>query len=480
LSRRILRFLLSLAAVALITWVGYRVLPVNATTQGFAYLLLVLIIASVWGFFEAALASIAATLAFNFFFFEPIGRFTIDDPRNWVALFSFLATSLIASRLSTEAKRRALEAMARQQDLERLYTFSRAILLIDNIDPFPKQLVQKLADVFELSAAVLYERRTEEFYRAGPSDFEGLDDQLRDAALQGTSFADAQHDRAITAVRLGSEPIAGLAMQGAPMPDAVLQGIANLVAIGLERARAQDLASQIEAARQGEKLRATLIDAMAHEFKTPLTSIKAATTALLADPNRPLESRTQTLRIADEEADHLRDLIDNAVDMARLDSANIRIQPELSNIGEIVRQVVASMRGRIENRPVSVLSDESLSLIAVDQGLVKLAIKQLLDNALKYSPPDAPVTIDVRDGSGMVTVAVTDRGKGIPIPEQSRIFDRLYRSPSVQNKVTGSGLGLSIAHNIARAHHGDLTVTSEPGETTFRLTLPLEQKGKRS
>jgi two-component system sensor histidine kinase KdpD len=480
MSRRILRFLLSLAAVALITWVGYRVLPVNATTQGFAYLLLVLIIASVWGFFEAALASIAATLAFNFFFFEPIGRFTIDDPRNWVALFSFLATSLIASRLSTEAKSRALEAMARQQDLERLYTFSRAILLIDIIDPFPKQLVQKLADVFELSAAVLYERRTEEFYRAGPSDFEGLDDQLRDAALRGTSFADAQHDRAITAVRLGSEPIAGLAMQGAPMPDAVLQGIANLVAIGLERARAQDLASQIEAAQQGEKLRATLIDAMAHEFKTPLTSIKAATTALLADPNRPLESRTETIRIADEEADHLKELIDNAVDMARLDSANIRIQPELSDMGEIVCQVVASMRSRIENRPVSVLSGESLPLIAVDQGLVKLAVKQLLDNALKYSPPDTPVTIGVHVGSGMVAVEVTDRGSGIPVPEQSRIFDRLYRSPSMQHQVTGSGLGLSIAHNIARAHHGDLTVTSDPGETTFRLTLPLEQKGKHS
>jgi two-component system sensor histidine kinase KdpD len=470
----------SLAGVAVVTFIGFSLLSLNATTQGFAYLLLVLIIASVWGFLEASLVSIGATLTFNFFFFEPTGTFTIDDPRNWVALFSFLVTSLIASRLSTEAKRRALDAMARQQDLERLYTFSRAILLIDNSEPFPKQLIQKLAGVFELSAAVLYERRTEEFYRAGPSDFEGLDDQLRDAALQGTSFADTQHNCAITAVRLGSEPIAGLAMQGVRMPDAVLQGIANLVATRLERARSQDLASKIQAARQGEKPRTTLIDAMAHEFKTPLTSIKAATTALLGDPNRPLESRTETLRIADEEADHLKELIDDAVDIARLDSANIRVQPELSNVGEIVRQVVASMRTRIEKRPVNVVCDESLPVIAVDQALVKLAVKQLLDNALKYSPPDTPVTIGVHDGSGMVTVAVTDRGNGIPVQEQNRIFDRLYRSPSVQHQVTGSGLGLSIAHNIARAHHGDLTVTSRPGETTFRLTLPLERKGERS
>jgi two-component system sensor histidine kinase KdpD len=477
LGRRALRLLASLAGVAILTLAGYRLLPLNATTQGFAYLLLVLIIASGWGFFEAAMASIAATLAFNFYFFEPIGTFTIDDPRNWVALFSFLVTSLIAGRLSTEARQRALEALARQQDLERLYTFSRAILLIDDSESFPKQLMHKLADVFELGSAVLYDRRSEEFHRAGPLEFEGLDEQLRDAALQGTSFADPEYNRVITAVRLGSEPIAGLALQGVRMPDAVLQGIANLVAIGLERARAQDLASQIEAARQSEKLRATLIDAMAHEFKTPLTSIKAATTALLADPNRSLESRTEMVRIADEEAEHLTELINNAVDMARLDTAEIQLEREPGNLGEIVNEVVASMRQRIEDRPVTVRCEESSLAIALDRSLVKLAIKQLLDNALKYSPPDTPIAIRAYDGAGTVTVDVTDHGPGIPLQEQNRIFDRLYRSPSVQHQVTGSGLGLNIAQNIARAHQGDLTVTSRPGETTFRLTIPVKPRG---
>jgi two-component system sensor histidine kinase KdpD len=330
---------LSLAGVALVTFTGYAVFPVNATTVGFGYLLLVLIIASVWGFVDAALASIAATLTFNFFFFPPVGKFTIADPQNWVALFSFLATSLIASRLSTEAKLRALDAVARQQDVERLYTFSRAILLIDDSEPFPKQLIRKLADIFQLSAVVLYERRTEEVYRAGPSDFDGLEDQLRDAALLGTSFSDTRHSRVITAVRLGAEPIAGLALQGSAMPDSVLQGVANLVAIGLERARAHDLASQIEAARHSEKLRTTLLDAMAHEFKTPLTSVMAATTSLRADPDQPRETRTELIRIADEEAKHLKELIDDAVEMGRLDNANIAVQTEPSNVGEIVREV---------------------------------------------------------------------------------------------------------------------------------------------
>src|SRR5262249_48820699 len=157
---------------------------------------------------------------------------TIADPQNWVALFSFLSTSLIGSRLSAKAKRRTLDAIERQKDLERLYSFSRAILLIGRDEPFPKQLVRQLANLFDFSAAVLYDRDPGQFYRAGPSDFEGLDDQLRESARNGTSFADTHAGRVITAVRLGSEPIASLAVQGGHMPDAVLQGISNLVAIG--------------------------------------------------------------------------------------------------------------------------------------------------------------------------------------------------------------------------------------------------------
>jgi signal transduction histidine kinase len=115
-------------------------------------------------------------------------------------------------------------------------------------------------------------------------------------------------------------------------------------------------------------------------------------------------------------------------------------------------------------------------MIPVDRRLIKLAIKQLLDNALKYSPADQPILIQVNNGNGNVTVAVTDRGNGIPPLEQKRIFDRLYRSPSVQRQLPGYGLGLSIAQSIARAHKGDITVTSHPGETTFQMTLPVDLK----
>ena len=144
ITQRALRLLASIAGVAIITFIAYTVIPVNATTVGMAYLLYVLIVASAWGFLEALISSIAATLVFNFFFLPPVGTLTIADPQNWIALLAFLVTALIASRQSTKAKRRALDAEERQQDLERLYTFGRAILLIDGSEPIAKQLAQKI------------------------------------------------------------------------------------------------------------------------------------------------------------------------------------------------------------------------------------------------------------------------------------------------------------------------------------------------
>jgi two-component system sensor histidine kinase KdpD len=480
--RLALRLLVSLGGVAIITYTAFSTIPRNLTTVGFAYLLLVLVIASTWGLAEATLASIAATLAYDRFFIPPIGKFTISDPENWVALFSFLATALITSRLSARVKKQALDAVVRQRDIERLYTFSRAILLIDPVEPVAKQLARKLAEVFDLEAAVLYDRRSGEIHRAGPADFDGLppdstDAQLRDAASQGTSFFDPEHKRLITAVRLGSEPIASFAIQGAFMQDSVLQGISNLIAIGLERARAQDLAHQVEAARRSEQLRTTLIDAMAHEFKTPLTSIRAATTSLLSSPDQPIESRTELLEVADEEAQHLQVLIDDAVDMARLESDHIQLRRELTDPKAFVEDVVASLHTQIDNRPLEIRAEPSLPQLPLDRRLLKLALKQVLDNALKYSPPRSPIAVRVSNSANAINFEVTDRGPGIPEQEQDRVFERFYRSPSVKNQVPGFGLGLAIANSIVEAHHGQLTVDSRSGETTFRVTLPVDQKG---
>ena len=166
--------------------------------------------------------------------------------------------------------------------------------------------------------------------------------------------------------------------------------------------------------------------------------------------------------------------------MARVDTANIDVHLELSNLEEIVREAVASMKTEIEDRKLELICDGQLPAIGADRRLLKLAFKQLFDNALKYSPSGTSVTIRLFEVDGMITVEVTDHGSVIPVQEQSHIFERFYRSPSVRQQIPGSGLGLSIANTIMQAHHGGLNVRSSPGDTTFRMTLPTERKGERT
>jgi two-component system sensor histidine kinase KdpD len=349
--------LLLFAFLATLTFIAH-IFPVNALTAGFAYLLLVLVVASTWGFVEASILSIAAMLVLNFFFLPPLRTFNIAETQNWVALFTFLSTSLIASRLSTMAKQRALDAMERQQHIERLYDFSRAILLIDNSEAFPELMIRKLADTFQFEFVMLYDRRTHAYYRSGPSDIEGLEAQLRETAVNERRGSTGQ-SCTFTPVRLGSDPIASLAIQGVNITESVVQGIANLVAIGLERARAQELAHEVEMTRRSEQLRSTLIDAMAHEFKTPLTSIRATTTLLLDKTEQSRENQMELLRIADEEAQHLGTLIEDTVEMARLDAGYIKINCEELDIFEIIEEIFESLKIELQGRSLEVVRESS-------------------------------------------------------------------------------------------------------------------------
>ena len=465
------RSLLAAASVAAVTAAAYGA-SINPATTGFAYLIVVLLVASAWGFVEALVASRLATLAFNFFFLPPTGTFTIADPKNWIALFSFLATALIAGRLSARAELRAQEALERQRDVERLYTFSRAILLGADTEPFAGFLVRRLAEIFELNGAVLFDGRSGKFYRAGTAELAALDDRLREAVRNGTSYSEPERHWSVVAVRLGARPIASLAVEGAPMPDSVLQGISNLTAIGLERAKAQELSNEVEVARQTEQLRTTLIDAMAHEFKTPLTAVKAAITSLVDSADAAPQVSRELLSIASEEVAHLQQVIEDSIDIARLDTADIYAQLRPSDVGRVVRDAISPFRNQLEGR-LELVCTEPLPHIALDPRLFTLAVRQLIDNALRYSPAGTPVRLrEYADASG-VTLELTNEGEGIPASEQHRIFERFYRSPSVRRRIPGSGLGLSIASSIIRAHGGELNVDSHPGRTAFRISLPV-------
>jgi two-component system, OmpR family, sensor histidine kinase KdpD len=313
------RLAVVLAFVALITVTFVQLIHVNATTVGFVYLLGVLLVATAWGLLESTIASVVSMLCFNFFFFPPVGTFTVADPQNWVAIFALLATSLIASQLSARAKRRTKEALSRQLEIERLYALSRALLLINPREPVAKQIPHQIAQIFDLSAIALYDRQSGEIHRAGRDVIPNVDSKLKDAVARSRLLQDEISKLTITPIRLGGEPIGSLAFRGELLSDAALQSLLNLVAIGLEKVRAQEAVNRAEVARQSEELKSTLLDAIAHDFKTPLTSIKAVTTDLLDAADGLAPQQRELVRIADEGAVRLERLVTEAIQLARIE-----------------------------------------------------------------------------------------------------------------------------------------------------------------
>lgn len=473
-SRAALQFIGGLAIVAGVTFVCFRILRVNATTAGFAYLLAVLSVATLWGLLESVLASVAAVLAFNFFFLPPVLTLTVADPQNWVALVAFLVTSIIASQISARAKERTREAWDRQRDMERLYSFSRSILLTITGEGVASQIIHQIAQIFDFSAAALLDRGTGAIHYSGPEDIPDIDDRLRETAVKGTLLRDEATGTVVTAVRLGGEPIGSLALRGALPSDTVLQALANLAAIGLERARVQDAANRAEAARQSQELKSTLLDAMAHEFKTPLTAMKAATSALLSDAVAGADGRRELVTVVDEEVDRLNRMVTEAIETARIEAGALQLVRSPQLISGIVTDVLRDLEAASEGHPVSIEIEPDVPKIEADAGLIELAVRQLLDNALRYSAPGSPIVIRAWRDDERVIIGIGDQGPGIPEAERDRIFDKLYRGSNV-GVTRGTGMGLAIAREIARAHGGEVWLENSSHEgSEFRLSLPLK------
>ncbi|MGH9455088.1 MAG: sensor histidine kinase, partial [Terriglobia bacterium] len=387
---------IALALIAVITLMCFPLFHVNATTAGFGYLVGVLLIAAAWGLLESTVASVVAMLSLNYFFLPPVGKFTIADSQNWVALFAFLATSITASELSERAKRRARDAVDREREIERLYTLSRAILLTDTKQPVAKQIAHQIAHIFEFPAVALFEGSSGETHRGGPEDLPDIAGSLRDSAIQGNRPRDDSRGLIITPIQLGGEPIGSLALRGARLSNTALQALSNLVAIGLERERDQEAANRAEAVRQSEAFKSTLLDAVAHEFKTPLTSIKAATSSLLSDFIQGSEEQRELITIVDEEAERLARLVTEAIQTARLEGGKLHLSRDLHSASSLIAAALHPMKPMTNGREVQTRIGGDLPHVNVDPELIQLAIRHLVDNALKYSSPTTPITISAR------------------------------------------------------------------------------------
>lgn len=473
------RLLAVLALVAIITFVFARVIQVNATTAGFVYLVAVFIIATAWGLLESTIASVLSMLCFNFFFFPPFGTFTVADPQNWVALLAFLATSLTASQLSARLKAQRREAENRRVEMERLYAFSRALLLVDPMHPVAKQIAHQVAHTFEFFAVALFDVRDGAIHYAGPNGLPNIEAKLREAASQATQFQEEAEKLTITPIRLGGEPIGSLAVQGTFLSDAALQSVLNLVAVALERVRAQEAVTRAEVTRQSEELKSTLLDAIAHEFQSPLTSIKAVTTDLL-DPSAGLHKEQRELvSIADEGADRLSRLVTEAIQLARIEGGTFHLNREVHFPRTLISGALRQMKPLLEQRAVHVEAPDDLPLVLADSELIEMVLRQLIDNSLKYSLPTGSITIRATTGEGDVLFSVADEGPGIPEEEQSRIFDKFYRSVKERSQIKGTGMGLTVAREIVHAHGGDIGLRSSPGRgSEFYFSLPITLKEK--
>jgi len=472
------RFAASALAVSAIVWFYFVVVRVNSTTVALTLLLAILGISARWGLWEAILASVVAVVEFNYFFLPPVGTLTIADPQNWVALVAFLVTAVTASQLSERVRRRAAEAEERRHEVERLYALVQGVMLSGNPRNTIRELVSKVVQIFHVEGAAFYSSAAGEIVRSGPESGPASEHDLKVAAELERPSIDAQRSLVLAPVRLGARPLGGLALVGTPLPASVARAIADLIAISMERARALEEAGHAEAVRQSELLKVALLDALAHDIKTPLTSIKAAVTGLLGFPRA--DADRELLTIIDEETDRLNQLAAEVIAMARIEAGKLHLERRGLAVDEIVSGALNELDPAWKGRPLRLEIAPGLPPVDADPEFIQQVVKQLLDNALKYSPEGSPITLSAAQKDARIVIGVADRGSGIDENERGRIFDKFYRGRSHRFDVKGTGMGLPIAKGIVEAHGGKIWVESEPGQgSAFFFSLPLYGGGGR-
>lgn len=470
---RVIQVVTTLAIVLGITVFYLRVFPVNQTTVALSFLLAILAVSVFWGFAVAAFMSVAAMLAFNYFFLPPIGTFTIADPQNWMALFAFLATALITSRLATRVRHEADAAEQRRREVERLYAFSQRMLVSGNVIQLLNAIPNHIVETFEVGAAALYLDSKQKFYRSGGAAHFN-DEELKMAMVRGEPLRDANRSLSFIPVRMGARPIGSLAISGRLLSCETLEALGSMIAIAFERARAVEDLGKAEAAREGEQLKSALLDSVTHDFRTPLTSIKVSVTSLLSTPEAHNSKPHELLTIIDEECDRLNQLVGDAAEMARLDAGEFELHFAPASISDIVAAALAQTKNLLGSRPVRVEISPDLPQIDVDFDRIKDVLARLIENADAYSPKDRPITIAAEVSGDTLVTSVADRGPGIEEMELGLIFDKFYRGKDQRYLVHGTGMGLPIAKAIATAHGGTVNVVSQPNHgSVFSVVLPL-------
>jgi two-component system sensor histidine kinase KdpD len=484
---RILRILVCLVLVAAITWIAFAVLNVNALIVGFAYVLTVLVVAARWGMVESFVTSVAATLCLNYFFFPPVLSFTIADPQNWVALFAFMVTAITASKLSASVRAGAAEAQARRIEVEHLYQLSLSLMVVDTTKELGPQIAVSVKKWYGCTTVAFCDGLTEDIHIEGSEDQRLEHETLRAIAtgkepwfISRKRSAPVGVEVIAAPVALGGKVLGSLGMIGPSLSEPAIQAIASLAGVAIEHTRQQIVLGRIEVVRQNERLRSLLLDALAHDFLTPLTSIKSAVTTVRSEYKHEAEE-DDFLAVVEEEADKLGEMINEATDMARIEPGKPRIRLRRIDVPALIRSTLERMKTMLEGHPLSVSIEEGISSVNADPDMMGLALRQLLGNAVRYTPAETAIAILASQTEDEVIIRVRDQGPGIPRDELEAIFERFYRGKRTQESVAGTGMGLSIARDIVSAHRGRLWVENAPeGGAQFSFTLPVFPEDRKS
>jgi two-component system sensor histidine kinase KdpD len=471
-----LRWLAVTVAAAITTW-ALVALGANATAAAMVFLVLVVWSATVAGIGLSLLIAVLCALAFDYFFLPPVHTLRLAGGQEWTALFAFVASCLVVGRVAEIARRQARHAEQRREDVERLYALSQEMMLHEDAEGMIRDLPLLIHRIFALDEVVLFVRDQDQFYSSSRELPASTQANLRSLTLGMNPTLVGPGSVTAMALTLGLRPVGALGWQPARLSREVATAVSAQVAIALTRATAMEASARLEAAREGERLRAALIDSLTHELRTPLTSIRAAATTLLQGEGLDELSRQDLAMIVDEEASRLDALIGEAVEMAEIDANVVRVHAVPHLPRALLDQAVEASRKALAHHRV-VIEVEGAEVPAwFDPHLLSRVFQHLLENAARFTPAGGRIALLCRRGDGRLEFAVEDSGQGIDPIDLPLIFDKFYRGKKSTHVGKGTGMGLAIVRAILAVHGGGIEAVSTPGKgASFRFWVPLVEK----
>ena len=472
-SREAVRWLVATLAAVLTAFILLR-MGVNAISAGMIFLVLVVWSATQAGIRLSLYIAVLCAIFFDYFFLPPYHTFVLAGGREWVAMVSFVASSLVAGRVAEQARRQAHQAEQRREDVERLYTLSQEMMLHEGAAGLLRNLPQLLERIFGLDGVALYVRDQDQTYVSTtdlPSD---LEPYLRTLSSSQEPSLPLPEGFSAQGLLLGLRSVGGLAWRPDRLSREVATAVSAQVAIAMTRAIAIEANTRMEASRESERLRVALIDSLTHELRTPLTSIRAAATTLMESEGLDEATRLDLASVVDEEASRLDLLIGEAVEMAEIDANVVQVRPTQQHARAVLERAVEDSRSLLMHHEIVLDTAEPDTPVWFDPQLLGRVFRHLLENASRYCPRGGRITLRSRRLDGRLEFSVEDNGPGIDPIDLPMIFEKFYRGKKAGTRGKGSGMGLAIVRAILKAHRGAIEATSALGRgTTFRFWVPL-------